>query len=62
MGKNCLEEYLTDSCQNCEFWRNDEIACGCCCPFPIMHCEAFAKMYNEAEKELSEMRKEDEGK
>lgn len=49
MGKNCLEEYLTDSCQKCEFWRNDETACGCGCPFPIMHCEAFAKMYEEAE-------------
>ena len=59
MGKNCLEEYLTESCQSCEFWRNDETTCGCACPFPIMHCEAFAKMYNEAE---NDMRKEDEGK
>lgn len=59
MGKNCLEEYLTESCRNCEFWRNDETARGCACPFPIMHCEAFEKMYNEAEKDV---RKEDEGK
>lgn len=59
MGKNCLEEYLTESCRNCEFWRNDETACGCYCPFPIMNCKAFEKMYNEAEKD---MRKEDEGK
>ena len=58
MGKNCLEEYLTESCQNCEFWRNDETACGCNCPFPIMQCEAFAKMYNEAEQALAERNKQ----
>ena len=54
MGKNCLEEYLTKSCRNCEFWRNDETACGCACPFPIMECEA--------KKALKEMRKEEDEK
>lgn len=49
MGKNCFEEYLTDKCSTCKHWRNDENSVGCCCPFPIMECDAFAKMTEKEE-------------
>ena len=48
-SRNCLEGYLTEQCATCPYWKNDEDACGCCFPFPIMECSYFAKMYNEKE-------------
>ena len=48
-SRNCLEGYLTEQCETCPHWRNDRDACGCGCPFPIMECAHFAKMYNERE-------------
>ena len=58
--KNCLEGYLTPTCAICEFWHdgtpdeNGNTSIGCGCPFPIDHCEAFHKMYEENEKSKTE--------
>lgn len=56
MTRSCLDGYLTNTCAECEFWRDGtdgQIGCGC--PFPIMHCEAFAEMYNnDTSKEANE--------
>ena len=50
ISRNCLEGYLTKQCATCNYWKNDRDSCGCGCPFPIMECEHFAKMYNESEE------------
>ena len=49
MAKSCLDGYLTNECALCDYWKNDFDGCGCAAPFPIMNCNAFAKMYNEEE-------------
>lgn len=56
MPKNCLEEYLTESCAKCAYWSDGtkEPCTGCCAPFPIMECNAFADMYNRKEREKEE--------
>lgn len=47
MGRNCLEEFLTDKCEHCPFWEDGSNGrVGCAIPAPIMACPAFAKMYN----------------
>ena len=51
MPKSCLDGYLTEECATCNYWRNELSCCGCGAPFPIMHCDAFAKMY-EAEENM----------
>ena len=48
-SRNCLEGYLTEQCATCPYWENSEDVCGCCCPFPIMECQHYVKMYNERE-------------
>lgn len=52
MSKNCFVEYLTEACGTCICWSNGtaDSCIGCCAPFPIMECEAFAKIYNEEEQ------------
>lgn len=39
--KSCFDEYLTDECEKCEFWKSNEKQIGCCCSFPIDECEPF---------------------
>ena len=54
MAKSCFNGYLTDECEACEYWRDGTIpgkGIGCGCPFPIMQCEAFARMLEEEEVE-----------
>ena len=53
MGRNCLEEYLTDGCASCDDWSDgtgEKTAVGCCCSFPIGMCPHFAKMMKEDER------------
>ena len=55
MPKSCYDGYLTEECEKCEFWgdgRNAVVGCGA--PFPIMHCKAFEKMYNEEERKAKD--------
>ena len=49
MSKSCFDGYLTGECASCSWWRDEPDCCGCAAPFPIMHCDSFAKMYNEQE-------------
>lgn len=48
--KSCFNGYLTDECLRCEYCKNDDNQIGCAVPFPIMDCEAFAKMAQEEEQ------------
>ena len=45
--KNCFEGYLTEACNTCEYWCNSATAIGCGAPFPIDHCNDFARMCEE---------------
>lgn len=52
MPKSCLDGYLTEGCETCEYWEdgsNLDKGLGCNCNFPIMWCAHFEKMYNENE-------------
>ena len=52
--KSCLEGYLTPECANCSFWCNGSDpskGIGCGVPFPIDHCEAFKKAFEEEEND-----------
>ena len=52
MGRCCLTGYLTEECKTCPWWADGSNgAIGCAYPGPIMNCEAFAKMYEEDERE-----------
>lgn len=55
MGRNCLEEFLTDKCKHCPFWwdGSNTPGVGCGIPAPIMMCPAFAEMYNREEGVVS---------
>lgn len=50
--RNCLEGYLTESCENCPFWADgtDERGIGCAIPVPIMSCPYFAKVCEQEAK------------
>lgn len=51
--KSCFDGYLTDACAKCGYWKDGSDpngGVGCCCPFPIMDCKAFAEMFNEQER------------
>lgn len=44
--KNCFEGFVVPECEECEFWKDGTDpyqGLGCAAPFPIMHCEAFAR-------------------
>ena len=51
MPKSCFDGYLTSECHECEYWEDgsdpEKRMIGCACPFPIMHCDAFARECDE---------------
>lgn len=48
--KNCLDGYLTEECNDCGWWRNDEESVGCSAPYPISNCETFSRAEKEKTK------------
>ena len=57
--KSCFDGYLTDDCKTCVYWKNNKYEIGCCCPFPIDHCESF-KALEDKDRAMNEMSSEAE--
>ena len=50
ISRSCLDGVLTHDCAKCQYWCLGGDDVGCCCPFPIMECVAFAKQSKKADR------------
>lgn len=52
---NCMEGFLCEECESCEFWRDGtDGEYGCMTSFPIEHCEGFMREFTAWEQSLKE--------
>lgn len=49
---------LTKECANCPFWIDTENASGCGYVRPISECKAFARKFEEQERDNTELESE----